>query len=64
MGSMDVEATGDPAVDAVVARAAEAAALPTADHNGLYTNLMDQLQGELDADPAADIAGGAPGGSA
>lgn len=50
---MDRESTGDRAVDAIVARAADASALPAADHNGLYTSLMDQLQRELDADPVA-----------
>ncbi len=64
MNPMDAEVTGDPAVDAVVARAGEAAGLPTADHSGFYTSLMEQLQRELDADPAADIAAGAGTGSA
>ncbi|ALE05403.1 hypothetical protein AL755_07815 [Arthrobacter sp. ERGS1:01] len=54
--------TGDPAVDAVVARAGAAATLPTSAHNGLYAELLEDLQRELDADPAAVMTGGtAPG---
>ncbi|PYI67013.1 hypothetical protein CVV68_11365 [Arthrobacter livingstonensis] len=55
--------TADPAVDAIVTRAGEATSLPTADHNGLYTSLMEQLQRELDADPAAGMAGGPANGT-
>jgi hypothetical protein len=46
-------ATGDAAVDGLVAKAAEAAALPTADHNGLYLDLLAGLQEQLDTNPAA-----------
>ncbi|MCQ9164339.1 MULTISPECIES: hypothetical protein [unclassified Arthrobacter] len=60
---MDSEGSGDPAVDAIVALAGQAAALPTAEHNGVYTSVMESLQRELDTDPAADIAAAAPGGA-
>lgn len=60
---MDAQPTGDPGVDAIVARAAGASALPTGGHNLLFTSLMEALQRELDADPAADMAGGPANGA-
>ncbi|MGO4385149.1 hypothetical protein [Specibacter sp. RAF43] len=56
--------TGDPAVDAIVARAAQAATRPTQEHNPLYAGLADALQEELDADPDADPDAGLPDGTA
>jgi hypothetical protein len=50
-------------VDAIVASAAGASALPTGGHNLLFTSLMEALQRELDADPAADMAGGPANGA-
>ncbi len=54
--------TGDPAVDAIVARVAEVAELPTAGHIELYASLMEGLQRELDADPVAAVRDAAPAG--
>ncbi|MGA7206444.1 MAG: hypothetical protein WBX27_17665 [Specibacter sp.] len=52
--------TADAAVDAVIARAAAAATVPTSEHNGLYSGLLEELQRELDDDPSAHTAGGTP----
>lgn len=48
----------DPSVDAIVARAAQAAVLPTAEHNTLYDALLTDLQQELDTDPSTIVGGG------
>ncbi|WP_157374899.1 hypothetical protein [Arthrobacter alpinus] len=48
----------DPSVDAIVARAAQAAVLPTAEHKTLYDALLADLQHELDADPSPIVGGG------
>ncbi|MCU6479114.1 hypothetical protein [Arthrobacter sp. A2-55] len=56
-------ATGDAAVDALVAKAAEAAVLPTVDHNALYTGILAGLQEQLDANPAAQPGSPGPAGA-
>lgn len=43
----------DASVQRIVDRARAAAELPTAKHVALYTDLLRELQDELDADPAA-----------
>jgi len=53
-----VNQPGDPAVDAVVARAARVAVLPTSGHNPVYETLLFDLQRELDADPPTVVGGG------
>ena len=58
---MEEGLTGDPAVDRIVDRAATAATLPTSGHSDLYAELLDDLQRELDADPAAAMGAGRPG---
>lgn len=52
------EPTGDAAVDRVIAKAAAAVNLATSEHNTLYMRLVDELQHELDTDPATAMNGG------
>lgn len=47
--------TGDPAVDALVALAAQTAQLPAGEHKARYTQVLNGLEHELDADPAAAL---------
>ncbi|MBP2415074.1 hypothetical protein JOF48_003873 [Arthrobacter stackebrandtii] len=49
--------TGDPAVDALVDHAAQAAQLPAGEHRERYAQVLDGLERELDADPAAAMRG-------
>jgi hypothetical protein len=58
---MEEGATGDPAVDRIVERAAAAATLPTSAHSPLYAELLEDLQRELDADPSAAMGAGLQG---
>lgn len=52
-----IENDTDPSVDAIVARAAQAAALPTGEHNKLYSSLLTDLEQALDAGPETSISG-------
>lgn len=52
------EPTGDAGVDRVIAKAAAAVNLPTSQHNALYLTLVEELQHELDTDPATAMNGG------
>lgn len=45
--------TGDPAVDALVAQAAQTAHLPAGEHKDHYTQVLLGLERELDADAGA-----------
>lgn len=47
--------TGDPAVDALVALAAQTAQLPAGEHKARYTQVLNGLEHELAADPAAAL---------
>jgi hypothetical protein len=49
--------TGDPAVDALIALAGQASQLPAAEHKAVYTQVLDGLERELDADPSAALRG-------
>lgn len=51
--------TEDPAVDALVALAAQTAQLPSGEHKARYTQVLVGLEHELDADPAASVGGAA-----
>ena len=54
---MTGQTTGDPAVDALVARAAQAGQLPVGDHKELYATVLAGLESQLNADPAAALKG-------
>lgn len=54
---MTVQPTGDPAVDALVARSAQAGQLPVGDHKELYATVLVGLESELNADPSAALKG-------
>ncbi|MEV8146400.1 hypothetical protein [Specibacter sp. NPDC078709] len=49
------EPTGDAAVDSLVALAGETAQLPVGEHKALYSRVIEGLERELDADPAAAV---------
>lgn len=49
--------TGDPAVDALITLAAQAAQLPAGEHRERYAQVLEGLERELDADPAAAMLG-------
>lgn len=49
---MTEQPTSDPAVDALVARAAQAQPLPAGEHRAIYTEVLAGLERELDADPS------------
>ena len=51
--------TGDPAVDALVALAAQTVHLPASEHKARYTQVLEGLERELDADPIAALRGDA-----
>ena len=51
------EPTGDPAVDALVASAAQTVQLPASEHKARYTRVLEGLERELDADPTAALRG-------
>ncbi len=51
------EPTGDPAVDALVAFAAQTVQLPASEHKARYTRVLEGLERELDADPTAALRG-------
>lgn len=50
-----VAPTGDPAVDALVALAGQTGELPAGEHKALYSRVIEGLERELDADPAAGM---------
>lgn len=51
--------TGDASVDALVDLGAQVRELPAGSHKALYTRVLDGLERELDADPAAALSAAA-----
>lgn len=51
--------TGDHAVDALIATAAQSAHLPADEHKALYSSVIAGLEQELNADPQTQLSGAA-----
>ncbi|MDJ0318245.1 hypothetical protein [Arthrobacter antibioticus] len=49
--------TGDPAVDALIELAKETLQSPVSQHKERYTQTLEGLERELDADPAVAMSG-------
>ncbi|WP_449372442.1 hypothetical protein [Arthrobacter psychrolactophilus] len=51
--------TGDHAVDALIATAAQSAQLPADEHKALYSSVIAGLEQELNSDPHTQLSGAA-----